>query len=234
MAPLLPSLTTTGPAASSPFLSHLLRRTLSSLSQATNNIPSSLLHRRQTTLVIPATYGNIDSSPPPGTIIGIVIGSVAGFLFILWIIYTLLGGNIVTGYIGGVAASSNGSSSTSSVVVRERSKRSSRRRESLEVREVRRPPPVVERIVVEERRESRPAPPPVVVVEAGESSVGSEDEVVVIEEHSPPPSRSRRESGGGSRKTRESGYRTVDPLAYGGGDEPLRDVERRGSRRSNR
>jgi len=39
------------------------------------------------------------------------------------------------------------------------------------------------------------------------------DEVVVIEEHSPPRrAKSKREE----RERRESGFRTVDPLAYGG------------------
>jgi hypothetical protein len=81
-----------------------------------------------------------------------------------------------------------------------------------ETREV----PVERIIVTEERRESRR------VREVSPSSVG-EDEVVVIEEHSPP----RR-----AKSKRESGYRTVDPLAYGGGDRPLRKVSGGGSRRS--
>jgi hypothetical protein len=212
--------------------SSLLRRASSSLSQSTTTFLSLL--KRQTTTVIPADYSNIDSSQPPGTIIGIVLGSVAGFLLILWLLYTLMGGNMNAG----------ASSDVGSVVIRERkrsrrgsSRRGSSRRESVEVREVRevrreRPVPVVERVIVEERRESRPAPAVVV-----ESSIGTEDEVVVIEEHSPP----RRASGSKRvkevrevREVRESGYRPVDPLAYGGGDEPLRDVDRRGSRRSNR
>lgn len=38
----------------------------------------------------------------------------------------------------------------------------------------------------------------------------------MIEEHSPPRrSKSKREKGG-REEGRESGYRTVDPLAYGG------------------
>jgi len=52
------------------------------------------------------------------------------------------------------------------------------------------------------------------------------DEVVVIEERSPP----RRSKG--KRDSKDSGYRTVDPLAYGGGGAPMRDVGRKGSRRS--
>ena len=218
--PPLPHLT---PSTSLSTTSQLIRRAFSSISHTTHNLLSSLTHRQATT-IIPADYSNIDSSESPGTVIGIVLGSVGAFLLILWLMYTLMGGNITAG----------ASSDVASVVIRERkrsrrgsSRRTSSRRESVEVREVRRPP-VVERIVVEERRESRPAPTAVVV----ESSVGSEDEVVVIEEHSPPRRASSSKKVKEVREVRESGYRPVDPLAYGGGDRPLRDVERRGSRRS--
>lgn len=77
------------------------------------------------------------------------------------------------------------------------------RRPATPVRIVRQPPPPqrVERIVVEERRETR----------RERSPVGS-DEVVVIEDHSPPRrSKSKRE-----KERSPNGYRTVDPLAYGG------------------
>ncbi len=48
-----------------------------------------------------------------------------------------------------------------------------------------------------------------------------DDIVEVIEDHSP-PRRVKRESS-----RRESGYRTVDPEAFGGGSRPLRKVSRR-------
>jgi len=49
-----------------------------------------------------------------------------------------------------------------------------------------------------------------------------EDDIVeVIEEHSPVRRESRRSSG------RQSGFRTVDPDALGGGDRPVRKVSRR-------
>jgi len=61
-----------------------------------------------------------------------------------------------------------------------------------------------------------------------------DDEVVVIEEHSPP----RRKKSHREREIREvsrereveSGFRTVDPLAYGGviGGNPRRGSSRRG------
>jgi len=72
------------------------------------------------------------------------------------------------------------------------------RRERSPVRIVR--PERVERVIVEETRETR---------RERSRSRGDSDEVVVIEEHSPPrKSKSKRE--------KESGFRTVDPLAYGG------------------
>jgi hypothetical protein len=90
-----------------------------------------------------------------------------------------------------------------------RSTRSRRMSETVEVRRAASPAPVrivreperVERVIVEERRETR-----------RERSRGDSDEVVVIEEHSPP----RRSSKSKREKEKESGYRTVDPLAYGG------------------
>lgn len=81
-------------------------------------------------------------------------------------------------------------------------------------------PATTERIVVEEHRETRR--------ETGSNA--SSDEVVVIEEHSPPRRpRSKRESRSSREYRRESGYRTVDPLAYGGTVGGRSD--RRGSRR---
>lgn len=136
-----------------------------------------------------------------------------------------MGGNITAA--GAVVASDVGSVH----IQRKRSHRGSSRRTSrTETVEVRRPPAErVERIVVEERRESSRSRPVATVLS---DSVGSEDEVVVIEEHSPPRRPSTSKKVKEVREVRESGYRTVDPLAYGGGDRPLRDVERRGSRRS--
>jgi len=135
--------------------------------------------------------------------VGIVLGSVGGFLLVLWLIYTCA----TFGQIN------NGSSYTESVVVRDRRKsqgsRSTRSRRMSETVEIRRgpsPAPIrivreperVGRVIVEERRETR-----------RERSLAGSDEVVVIEEHSPPrKSKNKRE--------KESGFRTVDPLAYGG------------------
>jgi hypothetical protein len=168
-----------------------------------------------TIVAIPASYGNLDAGPPPGTVVGIVLGSVAGFLLVLWLLYTCFNGGI-GGYVD---------DDVSSVVVRRKSRGtrtttsrrtgSRRHSETVEVRRER-PTPVVPVVIVEERR---PRPRAVSVVRSERSA----DEVVVIEEPSPPRrSKSNRRSSGQ--------YRTVDPMAYGGGDGPVREV-RRGSRR---
>lgn len=168
-------------------------------------IIKTLLRRQGNPNIVPTTYASINSGPAPGTVVGIVLGSVGGFLLILWLIYTCLN-------FGNIGSSSD---YTESVVVRDRrkshgSQRSRRVSETAEVRRERSPirivrdEPRVERVVVEEeRREVR-----------RERSRGS-DEVIVIEEHSPPRrSKSKRERRDEER--RESGFRTVDPLAYGG------------------
>ncbi|PBP24768.1 hypothetical protein BUE80_DR004350 [Diplocarpon rosae] len=184
------------------------------LSKPALSLSSSLLlpfFRRQihNDAIIPTTYGSIDSGPSPGAVVGIVLGSVSGFLLLLWLIYTCLQFR---------AATSSRSSYTEPVVVRERRKaRSHRVRETVEVRRERSPvrivvperePERVERIIVEESRETRRA----------RSRGESDDEVVVIEEHSPPRRKRSERAARSSLETerRDSGYRTVDPGAYGG------------------
>ena len=181
---------------------------LSTRSAQPLTISSSSLLRRQQVVAIPTTYSNINPGSNPGQIAGIVLGSVAGFILLLWLLYTVfsLGG----GGSGGTVVEER--------VIRRRSRsprpRSVSRSEIIEVQQVRHrspaPPPRREvrreTIVVEETR--RPAP------------VEREDDIVeVIEEHSPPPRRARSQ--------RNSGYRNVDPDEYGGGDRPLRKVSRR-------
>ena len=182
--------------------------------------------------IIPATYSGLGTDPPAGEIVGIVFGSVAGFLLVLWLIYTC--------FSMGTRAVGQSSVVDDDITVRRRS-RSPRRHSSshshsevIEVSRTRarsksrsRSPPVRspprressrrETVIIEEtRRPSRPPPPP-------------EDDIVeVIEEHSPmrsparsPIRTSRRSSG------RQSGFRTVDPDAFGGGNRPIRKVSRR-------
>ncbi|KAL8859495.1 MAG: hypothetical protein Q9178_003894 [Gyalolechia marmorata] len=177
----------------------------------------SIVRRQQAPpRLIPTTYAGLNRGPTPGTVVGIVLGSVAGFLLILWLIYTCVNFNAARGV----------STYDEETVVRRRSRspRSSRRSPSrhapsrsrsrsevIEVSRHRSPPRRETRretVIMEER--NRPPPPP----------VEREDDIVeVIEEHSPV----RRSSG----SRRVSGYRTVDPEAYGGGNRPMRKVSRR-------
>ncbi|KAG0649170.1 hypothetical protein D0Z07_4402 [Hyphodiscus hymeniophilus] len=182
---------------------------LSSVASLAKRLPTSrLLSRQSNPSIIPSTYGSINSGPAPGTVVGIVLGSVGGFLLILWLIYTCMNfGNW-----------SSSSSYTESVVIRDRrkshgSQRSRRVSETVEVRRERSPIRIVrdeprrepvERVVVEERREAR------------RERSRSSDEVIVIEDHSPPPRRSKSKRDRHDEERRESGFRTVDPLAYGG------------------
>ena len=190
--------------------------------QSITNSISSLL-KRQTIVAIPTTYANLNSGPKPGVVVGIVLGSVGGFLLILWLLYTCmtLGNRGSTEVVEEVITRRRSRSPPRRTSTRRApSRRSSfERSEVIEVSRHRSPAPPPPRqevrretIVVEERR-PRPAPPP----------VEREDDIVeVIEEHSPTPP--RRDS----RSRRDSGYRTVDPRAFGGGDRPLRQVGRRG------
>jgi hypothetical protein len=174
-----------------------------------------LLRRQDSTIIIPSTYGSINSGPSPGTVVGIVLGSVGGFLLLLWLIYTCLN-------FGTISSRSSYTESVAVVRDRRKSHRGSSRRasETVEVRRgpspvrivrepsvhIRPPPERVERVVVEESRETRRER------EREMSSIGS-DEVVVIEESSPPR---RKKSVRREEDRRDSGYRTVDPGSYAG------------------
>lgn len=223
---LLPSLNKLAPRLPSPDTPLLPTRT-TPLSRTL----ASLL-RRQTTVtttanpIIPATYSGLNSGPPAGTIVGIVFGSVAGFLLILWLIYTCFG-------LGGAQGSS---SIVEEEVIRRRSRsrspprrapsrrpstrRSSPRRTVVEssesasvaMEEVRRerspprraPSRRAETIIVEETITRQPPPAP------------REDEFVeVIEEHEP------------RRKKKSGTIRHIDPEAFAGGDGEFRRINRR-------
>ncbi|EOO03761.1 hypothetical protein UCRPA7_490 [Phaeoacremonium minimum UCRPA7] len=201
------------------------------------DIPSRVMAARRdtTTETVPGQYHNLNSGPDPGTVVGIVLGSVGGFLLLLWLFYTCMNFGVPPD-----AASDIG---TASVVTR-RSRKSHRHhhhrasggRETVEIRRSSRGPAVIveeasrDRVVVEEVRRSTsrapPAPPPPRVVHS------DDDEVVVIEEHDPP----RRHRSKGHRRhsssRRESGYRDIDPDRFAGGDAPMRDI--RGSSRHGR
>ncbi|KAK8090805.1 hypothetical protein PG994_000310 [Apiospora phragmitis] len=191
-------------------------------------------------------YGNAPSGPEPGWVVGIVLGSIAGFLLVLWLVYTCV--NLGNGRGNtNVIVETEGSLVSGSVVTRKsrkhrrsqrhhsRSRSVGRRRETVEMREERVVPPPPERIVVEETTTARrnrgpppqrmsgpPLPPPPMSDE-------SDDEVVVIEEHTPPRRRESRRHRRRSSERRSSGYRDVDPYRYAGGDEPMRSMSRRRS-----
>ncbi|KAI9780984.1 MAG: hypothetical protein M1839_006423 [Geoglossum umbratile] len=87
--------------------------------------------------VIPGAYQDNNTGPSPGSVVGIVLGSLFGFLLILWLLWTCsaLNGTVATGR-----------------VVRDRRPLHGRRVE--EVVEVGRPPRRPERVYVQSRRNS--------------------------------------------------------------------------------
>ncbi|SMR56439.1 unnamed protein product [Zymoseptoria tritici ST99CH_3D1] len=197
---------------------------LSSLSAPPPPPPSqpNLLPRQQQNAVIaiPAQYAGLNSGPAPGAVAGIVLGSVAAFLFIIWLLWIASTG-------GGFLRSSR--LTEEEVVVRHRSRspgtvhrshRSTRARTEMTSRSPRRERG--DRVIRTERivRDAGPAAPmgrepsrireSVFVDEVrAPRRVEGDDIVEVIEEHSsvggagpPPPSRksrSKRVSGGGYR-----------------------------------
>ncbi|KAK5634552.1 hypothetical protein RRF57_010265 [Xylaria bambusicola] len=200
-------------------------------------IPETL---RPRTLVgadtVPQGYGNAPAGPEPGTVAGIVLGSVAGFLLLLGLIYWCInlgqGPRMVEeGSVGGGSASVVSWHSRPRGPPRRHHRRSrhSPRHEKVEIRRERERERVVpvrvehdDQIIVEEfrsgsRSRSRPRtvsrgpPPPRSVLSEGD------DMIVVEEDHTPP--RRRRDSMR-SQRTR-SPYRE---------DVYIRDVSRHRSR----
>ncbi|OKL56104.1 hypothetical protein UA08_08687 [Talaromyces atroroseus] len=194
---------------------------LDSLERLTSSSGSSLDHpmqKRQNGMVsIPATYAFLDTSPTPGTVVGIVLGTVAGIIIALLVVYQILGFGdsdesvVVVEERRNIGVARTGS--RRSAIARPVSNRSGGRR-------------VVEEMVeVQSRPASRRRHEPVedededVVVVEEEETTGTHysDEFVEVEEGessvATSPPRRRRRSGS---------YRRVDPLAYGDGDESYR------------
>ncbi|KAJ4374983.1 hypothetical protein N0V83_002062 [Neocucurbitaria cava] len=128
--------------------------------------------------IIP-TYYNL-SGPQPGTVVGIVLGSVAGFLLIVWLLYSLTQGNARTGTTTAMAGEEE-------IVVRRPRRNShggrSRGSRRQEVREISRSPRRSggrSQIIVDERRP--PTRPRSIIVEE-RHRVPGDDVVEVIEEH---------------------------------------------------
>nr|POE48120.1 hypothetical protein CFP56_01448 [Quercus suber] len=76
-------------------IAHNIARYLStSVLQLTKRLPQ--LHRRQngaTVVAIPAVYQGLNSGPAPGVVVGIVLGSIAGFLLLLLLFWLLSNGS---------------------------------------------------------------------------------------------------------------------------------------------
>lgn len=179
---------------------HSIRRPR--LQRSSGTIESAHDHRVNQIVSIPNTYGDLDTSPAPGVVAGIVLGTVGGVILILYLIFLTFG-------LG-----------PRRVVDEEVVRRGSHSRSRS---------PYVERSEMSEVTRSRSRTPlprsrsrrdTVVVEESYTASSGADDDdvVEVFEEHSPsPPRRGGRQS---------SGYRTVDPYQYGGGGRPTRHVRR--------
>jgi len=168
----------------------------------------ALSKRQLSILAIPTTYQGLNAGPAPGTVAGVTIGAIAGFLLLLYAILTafrLVGNN------------SGGTVIEEEIIHRRsrsppRPRRRSRSVSASQMSEVRSPPRRTRpaEVIVEERVQRDPS----IVVE--------EDDIVeVIEEHSPERRPARRET------KRNSGFRTVDPTEFGGGRAPTRKVGRR-------
>ncbi|KAL6703606.1 hypothetical protein ACN47E_009466 [Coniothyrium glycines] len=128
--------------------------------------------------IIPTYYNT--SGPQPGTVVGIVLGSVAGFLLIVWLLYSLTNGGTRTRTTTAMAGEEE------IVVRRRRNSQGGRSRGSRQVREVREISRSPRRsggrsqIIVDERRP--PTRTRSIIVEE-RHRVPGDDVVEVIEEH---------------------------------------------------
>ncbi|KAI0966863.1 hypothetical protein F4678DRAFT_447581 [Xylaria arbuscula] len=190
---------------------------------------------------VPQGYGNAPFGPDSGTVAGIVLGSVAGFLLLLAFIYWCINiGNgprmLEEGSVGGGGASEVSWHSRPRGPPRRHHRRSrhSPRREKIEIRREReRAVPVQvqrdEQIIVEEfgpgsRSRSRPRERTVSRGPPAPQSVLSEgDDMIIVEEDRTPPRRRRDSMRSQNRRSdgRRSPYRE---------DVYIRDVSRQRSR----
>jgi hypothetical protein len=210
--------------------------------------PSSSLHPRQQggIVPIPTVYQGLNSGPAPGAVVGIVLGSVLGFIFLIWLLWILSNGSTFI--------KTNRDEEEDIVVSRHRTHTSDRRRErrsemSQKASQPSQPPPRSPRRdrVYRQERISRDFPIPprspgvsrvrgetvFVERETVERRVDGDDIVEVIEEHSsvsgaPPPRRKSKRASSGYRSVSNfqpspqppGGFRTVDPDQYAGGNYP--------------
>ncbi|KAJ2896679.1 hypothetical protein MKZ38_005303 [Zalerion maritima] len=209
--------------------------------------------RQNTDNFVTETYGAVDSSPSPGAIVGIVLGSIAGFLLFLWLVHLcihfgkppiIFEGTIASRSGTSVVTSHRHSRRSKSPSSRSHSRRRSRRksgghrRETVEILRTTshpqtgqpRAPSVIE--VVENRRRStsRPVVVPLDPSEtATETQTTTTDDIIVVEPPLVARRHSQRNSGHSHRHhRRSSGYRGVHPERFAGGNEPVREVRRSG------
>ncbi|GKZ16807.1 hypothetical protein AbraIFM66951_006296 [Aspergillus brasiliensis] len=184
------------------------------------NIITSTILKRSSTAFIPGTYNTNGLSP--GAVAGVIIGSVLGFIFILYLIFLALG----SGRRFSSEPSTATSATMSEVVVEEegssvarRPPRRSRRREVVEEE-------VIESGGSRRSRRSRAgrSRDSHIVVEESVTSSDPSNVVEVEEEHSSVEGPGGPHGRRTRRRSRPGHYRAVDPLAYGGltEDESLR------------
>ncbi|EMC95561.1 hypothetical protein BAUCODRAFT_493994 [Baudoinia panamericana UAMH 10762] len=193
------------------------RQLLSSAAQSLSSATTASFHKLARSIILPRQSGGLPaipqyyqySGPSPGAVVGIVLGSVAGFLLLMWLFWSLSQGNTFL---------TSNRYEEEDVVVRRRS-RSPRSHRSRRTEMSSRSPPARRERVIRTERIVRDIPPPrepsrireTVIVEdlppRMERRVDGDDIVEVIEEHSslggggaPPPRRKTRRSGGGYRR----------------------------------
>lgn len=207
---------------------------------STSQFPTLVQRLAEDVSTVPEGYGHSPNGPDSGTVAGIVLGSVAGFLVVIWLIYTCIN-------LGNSSGAVVEEGSVGSVVTRKSRRHRhahhhhhhhSPRRETVEIRTSERervveppiivppPPPSVERIVVEEERIRTRGPPMPTPPPPPPPMMDDDDEVVVIEEHSPPRRRESRQHRRRSSERRSGGYRDIDPYQYAGGDGHVRSINR--------
>lgn len=201
---------------------HILNSRQPIVAQQQAQAAHHILETRQSgqIVAIPTVYQGLNSGPAPATVVGIVLGSVLGFLLIMWLLWTVSNGNGGAGFI-------RTSRYDEESVVEVRRRNGSRRSQRTEMtsrspaRSVRRERVIRQERIVRDVREPR-APSRIretIIVDEGtrqERRVDGDDIVEVIEEHDSsvgggvPRRKSKRAGGGG-------GYRLVDPGAFAGG-----------------
>lgn len=208
-SPLPPHILPTKVLAAQP----ILARTLTSLLLSRRDVDPS---------IIPTTYSGINNGPPPGTVVGIVFGSVAGFLLILWLIYTCVNLNGTSDLYAEETTvrqrrpstpvvRQHRRTATASSIRSHRSEVIEHRQHQQQQRPVSRSPsrtpqrnqPRRETVIVEEETIRRQATPP---------EVDQGDNVVEVFEDIEEPRRAKSGRGRG-----DGYYRPVDPAQVGGG-----------------